>query len=333
MQDKDLFFSSDDLGEIFGGAVKKPEAPPAPKSAESKAAPAQKTAAPAPAEKAAPVKEAVKEQPVSKLITHSKTDEFRIVEQLSASAPKAATADKSANDAGKVKTAVSVKESDLSAVAPPGAEADVDDLIRRAREIEERLKKESASAPTTADKQMASVDEATIASVAPASPGMVPGTMGEKVASELVNLNEELRKAIYSDLSLKLPEKSVLNMMSKTLEKAALNYLVLRNTNWDRGGNLKNDGSIDIERFLVNIAKYRDQIPEMEREVGMALSALLFMRLRSVKLGLGAQAYADMKDRIRKKLNVLGAGYGKEASKIMTDSVMAEAFKKGDEEK
>jgi hypothetical protein len=306
MEDKDLFFSSEDLGEIFGTKAAKAEKPV------EKAAPIAEVKAPAPApvkieelKKSAVAEKAVPDVYKSSLVTQSKADEFKIVEKLAAT--KAALTPAPAQEKS-------------------AAEGDVDDLIKRAKEIEADIK---AASPAPA--QVSS--PATVESMAAELPRMVPGTIEEKTSAEIVALFEELRKTLFSELALKLPEKSVLNMMTKTLEKSALNFLVLRNTNWDRAGNLIQDGSIDMERFLINIAKYREQLPEMEREVQMALSSLLHLRLRSIKLGLGAPAYNEIKEKLSRKVHVVGAGYGKEALKVIKDGVLPEAFKKGDEEK
>ncbi len=136
-----------------------------------------------------------------------------------------------------------------------------------------------------------------------------PDFLDESIIKNIFEFNEELRKIIEKELIEILPERTVFNMLLRTLEKTAVNYLILRNTNFSKSGEIRKNGSIDTERLAENIEKYKTQIMELDKEIEGALKTLFNMRMGAIKSGLGQKYYESIKANILKKINMIKAGY------------------------
>jgi hypothetical protein len=189
---------------------------------------------------------------------------------------------------------------------------DVDDLVKRAKEIEAELK---GSEPAAATAPEATYKEA----------------VGPKHMKELLAGFDELRRVMYSELEGIIDKKAVENMLLRTLEKSATSFFILKNTNWSHDGNLRMDGSIDTERFMKNTEADAAMIGEVDRAMEEALCGLLFLRLKSIKLGLGKDKYSAICSRLVEKMEIIKAGYGAGSAGVLKNRVLAQAIIKGDE--
>ena len=290
MDRKELTISKDDLDEIFGGKIEqvktKPKKEPVSardlvveKKNEAKKAEPPKTR---PAQASMKVK---KEEPLEtkkpSTVIQSKISEL---------------------DMPKIKpTAPKVEETD----------SDVDDLIKRAKEIEQEMKTTQEETKTLEFTDF----------------------LNERTVAEILEVFEELRTLMARELTGLIDTKAINNMLLRTLEKSALNFIILKNTNWSSAGKLRDNGAIDIERVLKNIDAYNSQIGELDKEIEDALHTILYMRVKSIKLGLGKDKYETVKDALMKKIRIMEAGYRKEVMNFVKQSVITPAFKRGDEEK
>lgn len=189
-------------------------------------------------------------------------------------------------------------------------DAEVDELIKRAGEIEKQF-----SPPP-----------------APAGRLEFRDFFDEEILIQIIEVFEEIRKVIHADLSSRIGPRPVNNMFLRTLEKAAVKYTVLKNTNWDSGGKLREDGSINSGKFLKNVDFYSDKIKEIDREAEEALGTLLYMRLKSVKLGLGAEKYEAVKKNFLKRVRVAEAGYKSGVINFIKDKIIEPAVRRADHE-
>jgi hypothetical protein len=280
MEKKDLSISQDDLADIFGGMEIAP--PPAP-AAKKAAAPAAAPAAPAkPAEPAAMAKE---EPAKSKLIMDRAEEAYRVQEEMAAKAAAAKAA----------------------AAKPP--EQHVDDLIKRAQELEKEMTKSSDEPLKFAD------------------------FIDEKVITGIIHAYNDLKSAFAKELAGRIDQKSIDNLLLRSLEKTAVNFMLLKNTSWDSTGELKVDGSIDTERFIKNLTLYKESIQEVDKEIEESLKALMSLRLSAVKKGLGADKYAEIKAGLLRRLAVIEGGYSKPVSGFIKKNVLENSLRKADEEK
>ncbi len=153
-----------------------------------------------------------------------------------------------------------------------------------------------------------------------------PDFLQEKILLNIFEFNEEIRSIIEKELSEILPKKTVFNMLLRTLEKTAVNHLILRNTNFSMDGKIRENGSVDIERLLQNIEKYKTQIMEIDKEIENALKTLFYMRMNVIKAGLGQKYYEVMKGNILKKLNIVRAGYSNAIFNFFENNILLEMF-------
>ncbi len=149
-----------------------------------------------------------------------------------------------------------------------------------------------------------------------------PDFLQEEVLINIFEFNEEIRKIIEKELTAILPAKTVFNMLLRTLEKTAVNQLILRNTNFSIDGKIRENGAIDIERLLQNIEKYKAQIMEIDKEIESALKALFNMRMNAIKAGLGQKTFDDIKTKILEKLNIIKAGYKKSIFNFFIEKII-----------
>jgi hypothetical protein len=273
MDRNELTISNDDLAEIFGGAIETP-------AAENLTNIKEHPPAAEPPKPKEPPKDAAK----PKILT-SKLDELFSLPQQAPAKPAAGRAGNYAAEAEKT----------------------VDDLIKRAEEIEKQIKKEEV-------KDLSFED-----------------FLEDRVIIEIINEFNDIRAALQSELFGKIDAKAVENMMLRTLEKTSNNFILLKNTNWDSDGKLRMNGSIDTERFIRNITAYKTRIQELGREIEESLKALLYMRLKAVKLGFGKEKYETIKNGLIKRLNTAEGGYSRSTAKFVKQNIVDKAIKKGDE--
>lgn len=279
MDKKDLSISHDDLADIFGGSDIVPPVP----------APAKKAA---PAAPPAPV---IKEEP-------------KPVAKKPDARPAEPAPVKSKLILDRAEEAYKAQEA-AAAQAQKKEEHSVDDLIKRAQEIE---------------KQMA----------APAAPSLTfADFIDEKTVSEIIHAFNDLKSAFSKELAGKIDQKAVDNLMLRSIEKTSAGFMLLKNTTWDPEGQLKQDGSIDTERFVKNMSAYREQIQEIDKEIEETLKALMLMRLSAVKKGLGMDKYAEIKNGLLRRSSVIEGGYRKAVSKFVKINILENSIRKADEEK
>ena len=242
MTREETTFSSDELGEIFGGltAVKKEE----------------------------PKKTNMEPGAVKTLVVHDKFAEL---------------------------------ERPVKAAKPAEPlETDVDELVRRAEEIQREDK---------------------IPPSAPDAKGVEP--------ARVLELFEEIRKFFAGVLEQKIDKKTLENMMLRTLEKTAACNSLLKNTNWDAEGNLRLNGAIDAARMMKNIGLCADKNAS-DQAIAAALSALLYLRLNSVKQGLGQEMYRSLREKLCEKSLAIEAGYGAATAHFFKNNIFDPAIIKGD---
>lgn len=281
----EMAINSGDLGDIFGTM-----APAKPESAGMKADRKEEAAA-------IPVPVGVKKEEKKPPVVRSRSAEMETAAKMNAE-KKAET-----------KTVVEARPEP----AHEAPASDADELIKRAKEIEEELK---GSKPADEPAPELSYREA-------AGAGQMTDTL---------RMFEELRRAMQSELASLIDKKAVDNMLLRTLEKSAVAYPILKNANWDHDGNLRLDGSIDIERLIKNTETCRETIGEADRALEEALCGLVYFRLKSVKLGLGMEKYAALCGSLKAKEKVIEAGYSAGTAGIIREKVLNNAIKTGDEE-
>ena len=178
----------------------------------------------------------------------------------------------------------------------------VDDFIQRAKEIESQIGSKANEPGVNETEEFT-------------------GFLQESSIGEVLEIFDDIRAIISDFLSSKLLPKAVKSMLVRTLEKTAVNFLILRNTNWGANGQLKEEGEINADKFLQNIKQNRDQIFELEKEIGEALKTILYMRMKSIKLGTTPDVYENIKNMINKKMDVIAAGYKKDVIIFVKDKI------------
>lgn len=202
-----------------------------------------------------------------------------------------------------------IKQKPAAAAPEPPApsvseEQDTEDFLKRAREIEKEFAKKTESSAVTT------------------SAGII---LGETEKEAMIRMYEELSSELRLVLLSLTSEKAVNNMMLRSLEKTALIHPVLKNTNWDSDGKLKENGSIDVERLMKNIKQESGGPAE---KTAAALMELIAVRLKAVKAGMGAEGLAKAAAAINKKFLIAEAGYPKTVSNLIKDKVTGPAFQK-----
>jgi len=189
---------------------------------------------------------------------------------------------------------------------PEVPENNTDDFMKRAKELEKEFAKNTEAQPA-------------------AAAGF--GFFGETEKAAMIKMYEEISDELRNILMSSISEKTVNNMMLRSLEKTALIHPVLKNTNWDSDGKLKEDGSVDFERFMKNIEQTGNEKIEM---VFSAMMELLMMRLKAVKSGTGVENYNRASAAIIKKLMIIEAGYPKTVAVSLRNKVVEAAIKKAE---
>jgi len=156
-----------------------------------------------------------------------------------------------------------------------------------------------------------------------------PDFLDEKIILEIFNFNEEIRKIIEKELGEIMPIRNVNNMLLRTLEKTAVNFLILKNTNFGSDGNLKLNGAIDTGRLMQNMEKYKTQIMEIDKEIENALKTLFNMRMNAIKAGLGQKYFETFKTNFLKKFYIIQAGYSNAIVNFFKKNILYEVFNEG----
>lgn len=188
---------------------------------------------------------------------------------------------------------------------PEPAETDTDDFIKRAKELEKEFAKQTEAS----------------------QPAAGFGFYGETEKAAMIKMYEEISEELRSILMSSISEKAVNNMMLRSLEKTALVHPVLKNTNWGSDGKLKEDGSVNFERFMKNIEQMESEKIE---KVFSAMMELLAMRLKAIKTGTGVESYKKVSAAINRKLMIIEAGYPKAVSVPVRNKVVEAAIKKAE---
>jgi len=189
--------------------------------------------------------------------------------------------------------------------APDVLENNTDDFMKRAKELEKEFAKQTEAV----------------------QPAAGFGFYGETEKAAMIKMYEEISAELRNILMSSISEKAVNNMMLRSLEKIALMHPVMKNTNWDSDGRLKEDGSVDFERFIKNIQQLGHENIE---KAFSAMMELLAMRLKAIKTGTGVESYRKAAAAINKKLMIIEAGYPKAVSVPVRNKVVEAAIKKAE---
>jgi|GEM_PF-3027283 len=218
----------------------------------------------------------------------------------------------------------------FSAVEPklaPAKEAEVKVTANPEKEIEiKKPEPASQEQPYTPPPLPEPVYEPAPAETLPAPE--IAQSPGTPQAGALFAAYNEAARLIRQSLLSFVNEKAVNHMMLGSLEKTALNYPVLKGTNWDKNEKLHEDGSVDVETAERNALK--DQASAVESSCE-ALSYLTYMRLKAVKTGAGKERYEQVKAALLKGLEAATAGFSGAAAWHVKNKVIIPAIKRGDD--
>jgi hypothetical protein len=296
MDRKDLSISNDDLADIFGGAETMPPVKPVSTAASDSA----KASAFAKASADKSLDQPLDKKPAVDAAPLKKEESVRNVLERAPAKSKLIL-----NRAEEVFMAQEM----AAAQASKKDEHSVDDLIKRAQEIEKENTKSQDAELNFAD------------------------FIDEKTVTEIVHAFNDLKSAFSKELAGKIDQRTIDNMMLRSLEKTAVNFILLKNTSWDSSGELKQDGSVDADRLVKNMALYREQIQEIDKEIEESFKALMFMRFLAVKKGLGADKYSEIKNGLIRRAVVVEGGHRKAIAKFIIKNIMENSMRKADEEK
>jgi hypothetical protein len=118
----------------------------------------------------------------------------------------------------------------------------------------------------------------------------------QKENDAFCSMLDETRKSMFTFLAPLIGIKAATNMLTKTVEKARSKApIVLKDANWKMDGSLRDDGSVDNERLLKNVAS----LPAVSRanDYLAGLRELVNLRFKAVEAGLGATTAGEMRNR------------------------------------
>jgi len=108
---------------------------------------------------------------------------------------------------------------------------------------------------------------------------------------------DETRKVMFTYLAPLIGIKAANNMLNKSVEKARSKApIVLKDANWRMDGTLREDGSVDPERLLKNVASLPAATRVPDYLAGM--HELVSLRIKAVEAGLGATTSDEMKAKV-----------------------------------
>lgn len=138
-----------------------------------------------------------------------------------------------------------------------------------------------------------------------------PDFKKEDNISELIIFVNEISKILKSELKKFVNEKLIDNMLLRSLEKMALTSFLFKNSNWNAEGNLRTDGTIDIERVIKNYANYKNEPEKVEKEIETSIFMLMSFLLKAIKAVFDKDKYDDFVTDFINKKNVIEQGAGK----------------------
>jgi actin-related protein len=108
---------------------------------------------------------------------------------------------------------------------------------------------------------------------------------------------DETRKAMFTFLAPLIGIKAANNMLNKSVEKARTKApIALKDANWRMDGSLRDDGSVDPERLLKNVANL--PVATRVNDYLTGFHELVAIRIKAVEAGLGATTSGEMKNRV-----------------------------------
>jgi hypothetical protein len=181
---------------------------------------------------------------------------------------------------------------------------EVEELVKRAREIEQQISAEK-SGPSFS------------------------GFTDESDVTAMIKLYNEISEELGKTLVAFISEKTVDNMMLRSLEKTAINHVILKNTNWDSEGKLHEKGDVDVERMSKNM---KTAGSAAEIQAAEALCSLTQMRLKAVKTGIGPDKYNTAKEAVLSKLKDIRGGFPETSFAFVKDKIIIPAIERGEQQ-
>ncbi len=152
----------------------------------------------------------------------------------------------------------------------------------------------------------------------------------EQNITELIILVNEISNVLKSELKNFVNEKLIDNMLLRSLEKMALQSFLFKNSNWDAEGNLRTDGTIDVERVIKNFSGYKNELERIEKEIEDSLFMLMSFRLKAIKAVFEKDKYENFLAAFINKKDVIEHGYKKPIINFFNEKIFNKVIK-GDE--
>ncbi|MBP7791665.1 MAG: hypothetical protein KA120_01225 [Candidatus Goldbacteria bacterium] len=89
----------------------------------------------------------------------------------------------------------------------------------------------------------------------------------------------------------------------------ALQSFLFKNSNWNAEGNLRTDGTIDVERVIKNFLNYKNEPEKIEKEIETSLLTLMLFRFKAIKAVFEKNKYDVFLTDFIKEKNVIEQGY------------------------
>lgn len=221
-----------------------------------------------------------------------KQEQERLAKETAAQAELQKLAEKQKAEEAKRKAEEAAREAELQAQAQAVSKKD--------SRLLELLAKAQVEIQATGLPPLPGVAGAP-AATAPAKPGRSAADIlldiEQKENDAFCAMLDETRKAMFTFLAPLIGIKASNNMLNKSVEKArAKAPVVLKDANWKMDGSLREDGSVDPERLMKNVAS----LPAATRvdDYLAGLGELLGIRFKAVEAGLGATTAGEMKNRV-----------------------------------
>lgn len=157
-----------------------------------------------------------------------------------------------------------------------------------------------------------------------------PDFKKEETISELILLVNEISGVLKSELKKFVNEKLIDNMLLRSLEKMALQSFLFKNSNWNAEGNLRTDGTIDVERVIKNYVNYKNEPDKIEKEMESCLYMLVSNRLKAIKAVFEKDKYENFITDFINKKNVMEQGHKKSTTDFFNERIFNKIIK-GDE--
>jgi hypothetical protein len=158
-----------------------------------------------------------------------------------------------------------------------------------------------------------------------------PDFKNENNLAELITFANEEAGILKKELKKYISEKLIDNMLLRSLEKMALQSFLFKNSNWNAEGNLRTDGTIDVERVIKNFLNYKNEPEKIEKEIETSLFMLVSFRLKAIKAVFEKNKYDVFLTDFIKEKNVIEQGYKKSVTAFFNKKVFDRAIN-GDEQ-